>query len=145
MWDAIYAWLLTTYLPTLSGLSANTVFDGTPLTQDQLLTYAAVGEEDPSGFADGDYDEIDALVAESGEIAITFVSRSGDDDLAPHRTTTKAWVDALRTYVKANQTLGGLLMQGSTVTVGRVETRQQKTSGGVRVERAVSLRYFTRL
>ena len=144
MWDAVYGWLLA-YLPTLTGLK-DVVFDGTPLTQNQLLGYASLGDEDPSGFAEEDATEpIDTLLGENGEIVVKFVSRSGDADLAPHRVSTKAWVDALRAHLKSDQTLGGLLTQGSWVTAGRMETRQQKTPGGVRVERAVTVRYFTRL
>jgi hypothetical protein len=144
MWDGVYSWLLT-FLPTISGLAGN-VYDGTPLTQAQLLTYASLGEEDPAGFSEEDPSEpIDTFDAETGEVMVRFVSRSGDKDPAPHRVVTKAWVDALRAGIRADVTLGGTLRQGSVASVGRVETRHHKTPNGVRVERVVSVRYQTRL
>lgn len=143
MWDAVAAWLLA-HLATFAGLTDST-YDGTPLTQDQLLDYAAVGAEDPGGSYQQDYDGVQGLIQEIGEVSVRFVSRSGDDDLGPHRATTKAWVDRLRDDIAADLTLGGLLLEGSTIALGQVDVRQQKEPGGVRVERAVTVRYLTRL
>ena len=142
MWDAVYAWLLTN-LATITALSDH-VYDGEPVTRDQLLAYAVVGDEEAGNYSQ-DTDPTDTLIAETGEIEVRFVSRSGDDDLVPHRVATKAWVDALTAAFKADQTLGGTLRKSSTVYVGRVEVQQQKTSGGVRVQRTATVTYFTRL
>ena len=139
MWDEVYAWALA-QAEGLSGIER--VYDGPPRQDPSEKKYAIVGGEEAGNYAQ-DTDPTDTFTAESGEVVITVVSRSGDDELAPHRATTKAWVDALAATVNADRTLGGILRAGSVAYV-RADIRQV-TSGGVYVERAVTISYATRV
>ena len=139
MWDDVYAWALT-QAEALDGIEQ--VYDGPPRQDPSERKYAIVGGEDAGNYAQ-DTDPTDTFTAEAGEVVITLVSRSGDDDLTPHRAATKAWVDSLAATVNADRTLGGVLRQGSTAYV-RADIRQV-TSGGVYVERNVVISYGTRV
>lgn len=141
MWDDVYAWVLTE-AATLAAIER--VYDGPPRQDPTEQKYAIVGGDDPAGTFVQDADPVDTFTGESGDIVLRLISRSGDDDLTPHRATTKTWVDTFTAAVNGDQTLGHLLRQGSTAHISRVETRQV-TSGGVYVERAVTLSYTTRL
>lgn len=142
-WQQVHTWLLG-YLPTLTGLT-NTVFDGAVLTRDDMTAYAIVGDdgEGNAGFFEQDYD-LEPMVSETGEVNVRLIGRTGETDLSAVRDAAKAWVDSLRAAVAADKTLDGLLSQGSTVSVGRVDVRQLQTKAGALVDFLVSVRYFTR-
>lgn len=145
MWDDVYAWVLA-QVQGLSGLDR--VYDGPPTEAPSEKKYAIVGQDSSDGDEAGTYGQddepIDTLTAENGEVFVRLVSRSGDTDLSAHRTTTKAWVTTLAAAVNADQTLGGVLKDGSTAHV-RSSVRQPQTSSGSYVERAVTFTYSTRV
>lgn len=143
-WDLVYDHLLA-LLPTLDGLS--TVFDGMPLVKETPPTFAVVGDDGQgnSGSFQQDYDTIDGLVSEIGEVACLLIAQTGDTDFAPLRAQIKAWTDALNASLRADKTLGGLLMQGSSVAVARVEPAQWRNNNGTVVGATVAVGYQTRL
>lgn len=140
MWDDVYAWALA-QAAGLAGVER--VYDGQPRQEPSEKKYAVVGGEDPAGTYEQAAEDIDTLTAESGEVVIKVVSRSGEEDLSPHRVTTKAWVDSLAATVNADMTLGGILRAGSTAYV-RADVRQV-TAGGAYVERVITVTYGTRV
>lgn len=145
-WDLVQADLLT-YLPTLTGLSASTVFDGPAVTKDSLTAFAEVGDDGTgnAGFFQQEDIDVDALVTEEGEVTCRLVAQGGATDLATLRATAKAWLNSLRTKYRADKTLSGALKQGSVVAVGRTDIRQIQNSDGAAVELIVAVRYLTRL
>lgn len=147
-WSTVKGHLLT-YLPTLSGLdAADAVSDGARLVQDDITGFAEVGgnsNDTHAGSFEQTDDDIDTLTTETGEINVRLVARSGDTDLTALQTTVEGWLTSLRTHLKTDETLGGLLMQGSTVNLGRVDVGQAQTPNGSIVENTVAIRYFTRL
>lgn len=141
---------LLTYLPTLSGLTdPDAVGNGARLAQSDLTGYAEVGgnasDTNAGSFRQTD-DEIDTLVTEEGEVTVRFTARSGSTgDLATLESTCEGWVTSLRQHVKADQTLGGVLMQGSAVNLGRVDVGEAQTQEGAIVTYTVAVSYITRL
>lgn len=144
-WDVVYGHLLE-LLPTLDGLSTDAVSDGPPLG-DFPAFFAAVGDDGDGNAGNYTQDYGDAgLVDETGEILCRLVAQSGDEKSLPTlRATVSGWVDDLSAAFRADKTLGGLLRQGSTVAVGRVEPSQQQTQQGAVVDATVAITYFTRL
>lgn len=143
-WAAVKADLLA-YLPTLPGLTdPDAVSDGASLAQTDRETYAEVGGAD-AGFFQQDTDPIDTFIAETGEVNVRLVARSGDTALAALQTTVEAWLTALRQRYKADQTLAGTLTPGSTIYLGRVDVSQEQTDRGGLVVNTAAIRYTTRL
>lgn len=148
-WAAVKAHL-TAYLPTLDGLdSADAVSEGVSLSKGQRLTFATVGstgdDDTIAGWYEVTDDEVTGLDAEQGDVIVRLTARSGDTDLTALSQTVEGWVTALRQHFKADRTLGGVLMQGSTVHVGRIDVSEAQTSNGAIVQNTVAVHYFTRL
>lgn len=145
-WDVVYGYLLG-YLPTLSGLSTETVYDGPPVGEGVPMTFAVVGTDGESN-AGGYTNDYDAgpFVLEQGEVLCWLWTGSGDIELPALRSTVNGWVSTLSTALRTDKTLGGLLTEGSEVKVSRVEPiRQQQTKSGAVVDAVVAVGYITRL
>lgn len=145
-WASVKSDLLT-YLPTLAGLGE--VSNGPRLSKSSTPTFAEVGgsADDPAGgYYDADDDSVDGLLRETGEVRVRFVARTGNTgDIDALQASIDGWITELRSHYKADQTLAGALLQGSTVTVGRVDIQHAQTPSGVFVENTASIRYLTRL
>lgn len=118
-WPQIAGWLVTT-LPTLSGWSTVTVYDGEPDTGDSPTDYATVGWT-ASGDTAGEFTEVTSedglFVAEQGHVFLDIVCQTGDTDLASVRTRCFGLLEPLRALVKADATLGGLLSANGDVSI----------------------------
>lgn len=140
---------LLSFLPTLSGLDvAGAVTSGASLSGSGFTGYAEVagnGDDESGGYYEQDYDSVDGLVAETGEVYVRLVARSGDTDLDALQDQIDAWVTSLRQHYRADKTLGGALMQSSTVSVGRCDVEQGQTDKGGLARNTVAVRYQTRL
>lgn len=141
-WDLVYDHLLT-LLPTLDGMEQ--VFDGPPVG-DVPAVFGIVGDDGSGsgGTYSQDYDT-DVLVIETGEVRCVLGVQSGDTALDQLRSTLSSLVDDLTASIRADKTLGGVLMQGSTVSVARVEPSLRQTEQGAVAEAVVAVGYTTRL
>lgn len=141
-WDAVYGYLLT-YLPTVVG----TVYDGTPITKTPGQQFAIVGEngDGDAGFYTYEPQDMDALLREAGSVNVRFVAQSGDVDLPSLRLIISGWSTTLRTHLSGNQTLSGVLKQGSVVKLDRVDIGQPQTTKGAVVDAIATVSYVTRL
>lgn len=138
---------LLTHLAAVVGLTdPDAVSDGASLAQTDLTGYVVVGWDGDTGRGsyEQDYDT-GPMIAETGEVALRFVARSGDTDFNPLQDTVDTWVENLRAYFAADKTLGGALTQGSTIRVGRVEIEGAQTSSGAIITNQLAVSYFTRL
>lgn len=143
-WRVVHDDLLT-FLPTLVGLTdPDAVSDGPSISHGERLNYASVGDDGDGGrgFYEQDY-ENESMIAETGEVAVRLVSRSGDTDLATLHDTVDGWVMALRMHYAADKRVGDLA-QSSVVRVGRVLVQGTQTPNGAIAVHQVAVAYFAR-
>lgn len=135
---------LVTLLPTLSGWTNVTVYDGAPVTGDIPVDYATVGyvADDQAGTYNLIQDPDGVQWQEAGTVRSQLTCVTGDADLSTMRTRTFALVDALETYVRNNRTLGNTLSpEGTTELTVEVLSIQSGTGAGQTV--IFTLQYFT--
>jgi hypothetical protein len=130
-WPNVVNWLVAN-LPTITGLPSAYVFDGPPVTGDNPLVYITVGwvPEGAEGLA-GQYTQARSydglLTSEQGSVRCDLVANTGDDGVAAVRTQAFAIADLIAGYFAHDQTLGGVLYNGSvTLTVDVVAAANQQ-------------------
>jgi hypothetical protein len=139
-WPVLTARLVV-LLPTLSGWSGVSVFDGPPVTGDVPTSYCTVGyvEDDDAGSYTDDLSEVgNVFTTETGSIRCRLVVTSGDVDISTVRTAAFALVDALRTSLRTAP-LVGVLPAGSTTSLAvDVGSVQNERGSGQRLDFTVS-------
>lgn len=144
-WGEVKAFLLLT-LPNLSGLDElDAVWDGPAVSSGLPFNYAEVGHDGETGRGFYELDHEDVLTSESGEVMLRLTARSGETDVDALQDVVDGWVSQLQDIFHADKTLGGVLKQSSTVTVGRVDMNAAQSRDGAIVQNTVAVRYFTRL
>lgn len=142
-WQAIITKTVAT-LPTLSGWSTVSVFDGPPVTADAPRDYVTVGFVQGEAFA-GSYDRVRGianLVEEAGTIRSELVCLTGDVDLPTVRARAFALADAWEAWVEADQTLG-ILGPSATASLA-VDVAPAQTTEGAEQRLVLTLSYFSR-
>lgn len=141
-WPAVRAYLVAQAPGVLTGY---TVYDGAVVKNDAPTHYLTVGDQpsqddDRSGeFEQGvGPDGFSAL--ESGSVLCELGATSGD----PQVPDTFAAFALLAAHLQANQTLGGALSPGSTVTASATVSQEQNRAGAVQ-RLLVSIDYTTRI
>lgn len=132
---------LVALLPTLSGWSAVSVFDGPPVTGDTPTSYCTVGfieDEDAGGYTDDQATAGNTLTTESGAIRCRLVVVSGDTDLSALRTAAFALVDALRASLRSDPTAGVLPAGSMTSLEVNVRSAQNDRGAGQALDFVVS-------
>ena len=143
-WPAVRAHLAAS-LPGAVGALV-TVYDGPVVSGDSPTTYLVIAARpsstDPSG---GSFDQqvgSDGFTAyESGTVACELGGVTGDTTVPDVFAT----FDAIASLVQGDQTLGGILLPGSTVTVGVDDVVEQQTTSGAVQRLLLAFRYTTRL
>lgn len=129
-WPSVRA-RLASQLPTVVGASV-TVYDGPVVTGDAPTAYVTVAFQPSTEDEDaGSYEQTlgpDGFSAtEVGSVLLEFGAITGDSTVPSAFTM----VDALQGWVQKNQTLEGLLVTGSVVTVSVGVLHAQNTAGAV--------------
>jgi hypothetical protein len=114
-WPLVVARLVT-LLPTLSGWSAVTVFDGPPVTADVTSDYVTVGfvADDQAGDYNQTQDPNGFQYVETGTVRSQLSCITGDIDFPSMRTRVFALMDALEAAVRADRRLGVLSPSGTS-------------------------------
>ncbi len=137
---------LLALLPTVPGWNAVETYDGPPVTASAPPAYCTVGfvlEEASAGDWEQSVGIVDGLVDETGAVRCELVLTTGDVDLSQVRSRAITLMDALSSALLADQTLGGVLAHGCTVTLSGDFLPVQNTSGAT-VRVAFSIAYSTR-
>lgn len=135
---------LVALLPTLSGWSAMTVFDGKPITEDWPANYCTVGyvfddlnagtystTQDPDGYQ----------YQETGEVRCQATVQTGDIDLSGMRTLLFSLTDALEAAIRTDRTLG-VLSKDSTLDL-LVQPLAVQNNKGTAFSTVFTVRYLT--
>ncbi len=137
---------LLVLLPSIPGWATVEVYDGPPVTASAPPAYCTVGfvlEEASAGDWEQNVGVVDGLLDETGAVRCELVLTTGDVDLASVRTRAISLMDALSSALIADQTLGGVLAHGCTVTLsGDFLPAQHPKGATIRVPFSVS--YSTR-
>lgn len=133
---------LAAHLPTLLGAGV-TVYDGPVVTGDSPAAYVTVAHQPSSDAEDaGRYAQTlgpDGFRAtEVGSVLLEFAAVTGDSTVP----SAFGMVDALQAWVQKDQTLGGLLVTGSVVTIS-VDVLQAVNTAGAVQRLLASLDYTT--
>lgn len=142
-WYAVKTALVTQLRTVLAPV---VVYDGPTLTGDAPLSYLSVGASpstdagNAGGFRQDPSDNSGYTVAESGDILCELGAVTGNTVMPP----VFGLFALLAAHVQADQTLGGTLYPGSTVTVSAGVVAEQTRSGAVQ-RLIVTISYFTRL
>ena len=121
---------LVTWLPTLPGMEGAVVYDGPVPDGDDPAAGVTVGwqpstDDESAGSFAQDVGPDGFLASEIGSVLMEFAVVTGDS-VVP---SAFALVDALQSAIQRDQTLGGLLVVGSTVTVAVDVVNAQNTRG----------------
>ncbi len=133
-------------LPTLPDWTGVEMYDGPPVTASAPPAYCTVGfvlEEASAGDWEQTVGIVDGLLDETGAVRCELVLTTGDVDLASVRTRAINLMDALSSALIADQTLGGVLAHGCTVTLSGDFLPVQNPSGAT-IRVAFSVSYSTR-
>ncbi len=136
---------LLTLLPTLPGWSGVEVFDGPPVSQGAPSAYCTVGyvlDEGSGGTFNQELGTVDGLREESGEVRCELVVSTGDVDIASVRSAAGDLVDALDAALRADQSLGGVLI-GTPTLVLAADFLPVQNAAGASLRVAFSVQYFT--
>lgn len=142
-WEAVKARLVSA-LPAVVGPGV-TVFDGPTVSGRQTDSYLTIGFQ-PSTVDEsaGDFEQgvgPDGFSAtETGSVLCELGAVTG----SPSVPSVFASFDAIASHVQSDQTLGGALRSGSTVTVA-ADVVQGQTQAGALQRLLVTVSYFTRL
>lgn len=140
-WAAVRA-RLATDLPAVVG-SGVRVYDGPVVSNESPIAYLTIASR-TSGETSGTFsqdvgpDGFSAL--EVGSVACELAVLDGSTAVPSAFDT----FDAIATYLQADQTLGGVLTPGSTVTASADVEQSQTTSGAVQ-RLLIAISYTTRL
>lgn len=131
---------LPTILPTV------VVYNGEPVpnppADQRFLTVGFVDGEDSAGPFNQEQGDVDGLRAEDGEVRCELVSWVGDDDYATVLDDVLALLDQLDAGLRADQTLGGALLAGTSLLLaGDLVPRK---SNGTAIRVPFSVQYSTR-
>jgi len=141
-WGAVKAHLVSV-LPGLVG-SGVRVYDGPVVVGEAPSAYLSIGSQPSVGDSSGTFTQTtpnDGFSAiETGTVLCELGAIAGTT-LAPD---VFASFDLIAAYLQGDQTLGGVLFAGSTVTVG-AEVAQLQTQSGATQHLLVSVNYQTRL
>lgn len=133
---------LATALPGVIG--AVTFYDGPVVTGESPAAYLTLGTQPSQGESAGSFSQDvgpDGFAAvESGTILAELAAVTGSTTVPDAFAT----FDAIAAHVHANQTLGGTLTPGSTVTVSAAVEQAQTTAGAVQ-RLLLTFAYTTRL
>lgn len=136
---------LVTYLPTLAGWSAVTVYDGKPVTDDFPLVYCTVGyvyDDQNAGTYSTTQDPDGFRIQETGEIRNQITAQTGDDITLPAiRTQLFTYTDAFDAAIRADRTIGVLSKDSSIDLI--VEPLPIQNSKGTAFSAVFTVRYFT--
>lgn len=141
--------VLTALVATFQAAVGTTVpvYDGLPATASADLAFVVVGDDgDPTG---GDtaagtvtqqrgVDRIDGRTTETGDVTCALICQTGDDDLPGLRSTSRTLMAALETAIRADRTLGGVVIRSNVDTVDLWQTRN---ANGSAVRRVFTVHY----
>lgn len=142
-WLTVHARLVE-LLPTLPGWSGIPTFPGPTVTASNPRTYVTVGYaqlEESAGTYTREPGTGD-LGVEIGSVRCELVSAHGSADLKVPQARAFALLDSLEDYLRADPTLGGTLMAGTT-TVLTVDVLPAQTTEGAEQRLAFSVDYAT--
>lgn len=136
---------LVAVLPTLSGWSGVTVYDGQMVTGDSPADFVTVGFVPGEDFA-GSYEQARPeawAVEETGTVRSQLVSQVGDQNQTPaRRARVFALADAWEQWVTADPTLG-VLAPSSTASLS-VDVEPVQNSAGSAARLIVTVSYLAR-
>lgn len=142
-WEAVKARLVSA-LPAVVG-SGVTVFDGPTVSGRQTDSYLTIGfQPSTADESAGDFEQGVGPDGFSATETGTVLCELGAVTGAPQVPSVFASFDAMTAYLQADQTLGGTLRPGSTVTAS-AEVLQAQTQAGAVQRLLVSVNYFARL
>jgi hypothetical protein len=127
-----------------AALSPDPVFDGPPVTGDDLTTFAIVGADLDEGGAGNWSSEITTIgrpfrVQERGTVNSLVISQTGDTDIAASRTAVFIAAEKILDAVNADPSLGLSSVVAAQADTGRVVMMQ--TSSGAYTEVSIVLSY----
>lgn len=137
---------LVTIFGTAVGTTAS-VYDGLPATSAADTAFVVVGDDgDPTS---GDtpagtvtqarmLDRIDGRTTETGDVTCALICQTGDDDLPGLRSTSRGLMAQLEAAVRADRTLGGVVIRSNVDTV---DLWQIRNANGAAVRRVFTVHY----
>jgi hypothetical protein len=147
-WPRIVSGLVA-LLPTLTGWSGVSVFDGAPITADDPLDYCTVGfvnavaTDDVAGSYMTSQDPDGFQIQETGQIRCQITVQTGNvDTMSAMRSAMFALTDALDAAIRLDRTLGGLLAPASDVSLA-VDVQSIQNQGGTAQSAVFTVHYFT--
>lgn len=135
---------LVALLPTLTGWSITSVYNGPVVTGDAPTEFVTVGYVPGEDFG-GSFEQargLGDLPEETGAIRSEIVCSDGDTDMPTVEARAFELADAWQAEVDRDPTLG-VLPQGSTTSLA-VDVQPAQTTGGAVQRLTVTLSYFAR-
>lgn len=138
MADILWPSVVTALIATMDAATAAPVFDGLPITYDDMREFVIVGGDADGENGAGGWDQrITTIgapfrVEENGRVECMIVTQSGDPTVAPTRAAALAILEAVIDQIDADPTLGLSNLTYGRVTSGRVLSAQ--TSHGAATE-----------
>lgn len=134
---------LVTIFQTAVGTSVP-VYDGLPGTQVTDFDLVIVGDDgdpanadNPAGTTTQERIRMDGATTEFGDVTCAVICQTGDDDLPGRRARSQVLMLALETALRADRTLGGVVIRSNIDTVALFQTR----TGGSGVRRVFTVHY----
>ena len=141
-WGAVRAHLAAS-LPAIVGSSVK-VYDGPVVTAEAPMAYLTIGSQPSGPESAGTFTQVTPPDGFASVETGTVLCELGAIDGTASVPSVFASFDLIAAYLHANQTLGGVLFPGSTVTVG-AEVTQYQTQSGATQQLLLSVTYQTRI
>lgn len=138
MADILWPSVVTALVATVDAATSAPVFDGLPVTYDDMREFVIIGGDSDGEEGAGGWDQrittlgVPFRVEENGRVECMVVAQSGDPTVATTRAAALTVLEAVIDQIDADPTLGLANLTYGRVTSGRVLSAQ--TSAGSATE-----------
>lgn len=131
LWPTVYTALLAKIRSTVGHPGTVQVFDGPPITSEDLRVYVVVGADPASGSAGFWSDTVTTLGLparheERGEITGSVASQTGDDDQSSTRSAAFTLLESIVDGIETDPTIGLSSLVEGRIGSGRIDVGQAR-------------------